>query len=160
MKESTDRDALRKALLEGYIDYVATDHAPHVLEGKSNDYMNCPSGIPSVQHSLLVLLELVKEGIYSLNDLPYYLSHKVADRFKIVDRGYIREGYWADCVLVDLESKHKVTKENTFYFCGWSPFEGETFSSKIMSTIVNGKLAYNNGKIVETNLGVQLKFDR
>ena len=160
LKESTDRDALRKALLEGYIDYVATDHAPHVLEGKSNDYMNCPSGIPSVQHSLLVLLELVKEGIYSLNDLPYYLSHKVADRFKIVDRGYIREGYWADCVLVDLESKHKVTKENTFYFCGWSPFEGETFSSKVMSTIVNGKLAYNNGKIVETNLGVQLEFDR
>ena len=122
--------------------------------------MNCPSGIPSVQHSLLVLLELVREGIYSLNDLPYYLSHKVADRFKIVDRGYIREGYWADCVLVDLESKHTVTKENTFYFCGWSPFEGETFNSKIMSTIVNGKLAYNNGTIVETNLGVQLEFDR
>ena len=99
IKETSDRDALRKGLLEGYIDYVATDHAPHQLEGKSNDYMNCPSGIPSVQHTLLVLLELVREGVYSLNDLPYYLSHKVADRFKIIDRGYIREGYWADCVL-------------------------------------------------------------
>ena len=160
IKTEEDRLGLIEAVKADKIDIFATDHAPHVLEGKSNDYMNCPSGIPSVQHSLLVLLELVKEGIYSLNDLPYYLSHKVADRFKIVDRGYIREGYWADCVLVDLESKHIVTKENTFYFCGWSPFEGETFSSKIMSTIVNGKLAYNNGKIVETNLGVQLKFDR
>jgi len=160
IKETADRDALRKGLLEGYIDYVATDHAPHQLEGKSNDYMDCPSGVPSVQHTLLVLLELVREGVYSLNDLPYYLSHKVADRFKIIDRGYIREGYWADCVLVDLERKYTVTKENTAYFCGWSPFEGETFNSKVISTFVNGKHAYNEGKILETNLGVQLEFDR
>ena len=160
IKETADRDALRKGLLEGYIDYVATDHAPHQLEGKSNDYMNCPSGIPSVQHTLLVLLELVREGIYSLNDLPYYLSHKVADRFKIIDRGYIREGYWADCVLVDLEHQHKITKENTSYFCGWSPFEGDTFNSKVISTFVNGRHAYNEGRILETNLGMQLEFDR
>ena len=118
IKEIQDRDALRKGLLDGYIDYVATDHAPHQLEGKSNDYMDCPSGIPSVQHTLLVLLELVREGIYALDDLPFYLSHKVADRFNIIDRGYIREGYWADCVLVDLEHQHTVTKENTSYFCG------------------------------------------
>ena len=160
IKEKSDRDALRKGLLEGYIDYVATDHAPHQLEGKSNDYMDCPSGIPSVQHTLLVLLELVREGVYSLNDLPYYLSHKVADRFKIIDRGYIREGFWADCVLVDLEHKHTVTKKNTSYFCGWSPFEGDTFNSKVISTFVNGKHAYNEGRILETNLGVQLEFDR
>ena len=160
IKETADRDALRTGLLEGYIDYVATDHAPHQLEGKSNDYMDCPSGIPSVQHTLLVLLELVREGVYSLNDLPYYLSHKVADRFKIIDRGYIREGYWADCVLVDLEHQHKITKENTSYFCGWSPFEGDTFNSKVMSTFVNGTHAYNEGKILETNLGMQLEFDR
>ena len=160
IKETSDRDALRKGLLEGYIDYVATDHAPHQLEGKSNDYMNCPSGIPSVQHTLLVLLELVREGVYSLYDLPYYLSHKVADRFKIIDRGYIREGYWADFVLVDLEHKHTVTKENTSYYCGWSPFEGDTFNSKVISTFVNGKHAYNEGRILETNLGVQLEFDR
>ena len=160
IKEKSDRDALRKGLLEGYIDYVATDHAPHKLEGKSNDYMDCPSGIPSVQHTLLVLLELVREGVYSLNDLPYYLSHKVADRFKIIDRGYIREGFWADCVLVDLEHKHTVTKKNTSYFCGWSPFEGDTFNSKVISTFVNGKHAYNEGRILETNLGVQLEFDR
>ena len=160
IKETADRDALRTGLLEGYIDYVATDHAPHQLEGKSNDYMDCPSGIPSVQHTLLVLLELVREGVYSLDDLPYYLSHKVADRFKIIDRGYIREGYWADCVLVDLEHQHKITKENTSYFCGWSPFEGDTFNSKVISTFVNGTHAYNEGKILETNLGMQLEFDR
>jgi dihydroorotase len=160
IKETADRDALRKGLLEGYIDYVATDHAPHQLEGKSNDYMDCPSGIPSVQHTLLVLLELVREGVYSLNDLPYYLSHKVADRFKIIDRGYIREGYWADCVLVDLEHQHTVTKENTSYFCGWSPFEGDTFNSKVISTFVNGRHAYNDGRILETNLGMKLEFDR
>jgi len=160
IKETADRDALRKGLLEGYIDYVATDHAPHQLEGKSNDYMDCPSGIPSVQHTLLVLLELVREGVYSLNDLPYYLSHKVADRFKIIDRGYIREGYWADCVLVDLENQHTITKENTSYFCGWSPFEGDTFNSKVISTFVNGRHAYNDGKILETNLGMKLEFDR
>ena len=160
IKETSDRDALRKGLLDGFIDYVATDHAPHQLDGKSNDYMDCPSGIPSVQHTMLILLELVKDGIFSLNDLPYYLSHKVADRFKIKDRGYIREGYWADCVLVDLEKTHTVTKENTAYFCGWSPFEGETFHSKVVSTFVNGKHAYNEGKILETNLGQQLEFDR
>ena len=160
IKETSDRNALRKGLLEGYIDYVATDHAPHQLEGKSNDYMDCPSGIPSVQHTLLVLLELVREGVYSLSDVPYYLSHKVADRFKIIDRGYIREGYWADCVLVDLEHKYTVTKENTSYFCGWSPFEGDTFNSKVISTFVNGRHAYNEGKILENNLGIQLEFDR
>ena len=160
IKEMSDREALRKALLEGYIDYVATDHAPHLLEGKSNDYMECPSGMPSVQHTLLVLLELVREGVYSLKDLPYYLSHKVADRFKIIDRGYIREGYWADLVLVDLNSPQSVSRENVSYFCGWSPFEGDTFNSKVVSTFVNGNLVYSEGKILESNQGVQLEFDR
>ena len=160
VKSELDQDALWEALNSDRIDIVATDHAPHQLEGKSNDYMDCPSGIPSVQHTLLVLLELVREGVYSLDDLPYYLSHKVADRFKIIDRGYIREGYWADCVLVDLEHQHKITKENTSYFCGWSPFEGDTFNSKVISTFVNGTHAYNEGKILETNLGMQLEFDR
>jgi len=160
IKEMSDREALRKALLEGYIDYVATDHAPHLLEGKSNDYMECPSGMPSVQHTLLVLLELVREGVYSLKDLPYYLSHKVADRFKIIDRGYIREGYWADLVLVDLDSPQSVSRENVSYFCGWSPFEGDTFNSKVVSTLVNGSLVYNEGKIIESGRGVQLEFNR
>ena len=122
--------------------------------------MDCPSGMPSVQHTLLVLLELVKEGVYSLNDLPYYLSHKVADRFKIIDRGYIREGYWADLVLVDLDSPQSASRENMGYFCGWSPFEGESFSSRVVSTFVNGNLAYNDGRILEPNKGVQLQFYR
>ena len=160
IKEMSDRQALRKALLEGYIDYVATDHAPHLLEGKSNDYMECPSGMPSVQHTLLVLLELVREGVYSLKDLPYYLSHKVADRFKIIDRGYIREGYWADLVLVDLDSSQSISRENVSYYCGWSPFEGDTFNSKVVSTFVNGNLVYSEGKILEANQGVQLEFNR
>ncbi len=160
IKEMSDREALRKALLEGYIDYVATDHAPHLLEGKSNDYMECPSGMPSVQHTLLVLLELVREGVYSLQDLPYYLSHKVAERFKIIDRGYVREGYWADLVLVDLDSPQSVSRENVSYFCGWSPFEGDTFNSKIVGTFVNGNLVYSEGKILESNKGVQLEFNR
>ena len=160
IKEMSDRQALRKALLEGYIDYVATDHAPHLLEGKSNDYMECPSGMPSVQHTLLVLLELVREGVYSLKDLPYYLSHKVADRFKIIDRGYIREGYWADLVLVDLDSSQSISRENVSYYCGWSPFEGDTFNSKVVSTFVNGNLVYSEGKILEANQGMQLEFNR
>ncbi len=160
VKEMSDREALRKALREGYIDYVATDHAPHLLEGKSNEYMACPSGMPSVQHTLLVLLELVREGVYSLKDLPYYLSHKVAERFKIIDRGYIREGYWADLVLVDLDSPQSVSRENVSYFCGWSPFEGDTFNSKVVSTFVNGNLVYSEGKILESNQGIQLEFDR
>ena len=95
-----------------------------------------------------------------MNDLPYYLSHKVSYRFKFIDRGYISDFYWSDCVLVDLEHKHTVTKENTSYFCGWSPFEGDTFNSKVISTFVNGKHAYYEGRILETNLGVQLEFDR
>ena len=160
VKEMSDREALRKALREGYIDYVATDHAPHLLEGKSNEYMACPSGMPSVQHTLLVLLELVREGVYSLKDLPYYLSHKVAERFKIIDRGYIREGYWADLVLVDLDSPQSVSRENVSYFCGWSPFEGDTFNSKVVCTFVNGNLVYSEGKILESNQGIQLEFDR
>ena len=160
IKEMSDRDALRKGLFEGFIDYVATDHAPHQLEGKSNDYMDCPSGVPSVQHTMHILLELVRDGVYSLNDLPYYLSHRVADRFKIKDRGYIREGYWADCVLVDLDQAHTVTNANTNYFCGWSPFEGETFHSKIISTFVNGIHAYNEGKFLATNQGLKLEFER
>ena len=160
IKEMSDREALRKALLEGYIDYVATDHAPHLLEGKSNDYMECPSGMPSVQHTLLVLLELVKEGVYSLNDLPYYLSHKVADRFKIIDRGYIREGYWADLVLVDLDSPQTASRENMGYFCGWSPFEGDELFGKVNYTIVNGKIVYENGRFNESIKGMRLTFNR
>ena len=158
IKETSDRDALRKGLLDGNIDYVATDHAPHLLAGKSNNYLDCPSGMPSVQHTLIVMLELVRKGVYSLGDIPNYLSHKVAKRFKIKDRGFIREGYWADFVLVDLE--YGETSDNSSYFCGWSPFTGDIFNSRVISTFVNGKHAYHDGKILESNLGKQLEFDR
>ena len=160
VKDKSDQEALRKALKEGYIDFVATDHAPHALGGKSNSYMDCPSGMPSIQHTLLVLLELVKQGEFNLEDIPNYTSHNVSERFKIKDRGYIREGYWADLVLVDLNSQQTVSRENVSYYCGWSPFEGDTFHSKIVSTFVNGNLVYSEGKILRPCKGVQLEFNR
>ena len=160
VKDKSDQEALRNALKEGYIDFVATDHAPHALEGKSNSYVDCPSGMPSIQHTLLVLLELVKQGEFNLEDIPTYASHNVSKRFKIKERGYIREGYWADLVLVDLDSLQTVSRENVSYFCGWSPFEGDTFHSKVVGTFVNGNLVYSEGKILEANQGVQLEFDR
>jgi len=160
VKDKSDQEALRKALKEGYIDFVATDHAPHALGGKSNSYLDCPSGMPSIQHTLLVLLELVKQGEFNLEDIPNYTSHNVSERFKIKDRGYVREGYWADLVLVDLNSQQTVSRENVSYYCGWSPFEGDTFHSKIVSTFVNGNLVYSEGKILEPCKGVQLEFNR
>jgi len=160
IKEKGDQVALRRALKEGYIDFVATDHAPHSLDGKSNPYMECPSGMPSIQHTLLVMLELVNQGELDLEDIPTYTSHNVSSRFQIRERGFIRENYWADLVLVDLDSEQNISKENISYFCGWSPFEGDTFHSKVISTFVNGKLVYNEGRILESNQGMQLEFSR
>jgi dihydroorotase len=122
--------------------------------------MECPSGMPSIQHTLLVMLELVNQGELDLEDIPTYTSHNVSSRFQIRERGFIRENYWADLVLVDLDSEQNISKENISYFCGWSPFEGDTFHSKVISTFVNGKLVYNEGRILESNQGMQLEFSR
>ena len=160
VKRENDKDALLQALLDGKLDVIATDHAPHTLEEKSNTYFNSPSGGPLVQHALPAMLEFVKNGKISLEKVVEKMCHNPAICFRVEERGYIREGYFADLVLVDLNNPWEVNKENILYKCGWSPFEGEIFSSKITHTLVNGHLAYEHGKFDESKNGMRLTFDR
>jgi dihydroorotase len=158
VKTAQDRDTIFQALLDDKIDVIATDHAPHTLEEKQNKYFSAPSGGPLVQHNLMALLDFHKQGKISLEKIVEKASHNVATLFRIEERGYIREGYHADCVLVDLEKVYKVTKENILAKCGWSPFEGHTFQSSIQSTFVNGQKVYDNGKIIEAGVGERMLF--
>ena len=160
VKKESDRSALFQALLDDKIDVIATDHAPHTLEEKSNTYFNAPSGGPLVQHALPAMLEFYKKGKITLAKIVEKMCHNPAILFQIEERGYIKEGYFADLVLVDLEKTWEVTKDNILYKCGWSPFEGETFSSKVTHTFVNGNLAYANGNFNESQKGMRLTFDR
>lgn len=160
VKSSADRDELWKALLDDRIDVVATDHAPHTLEEKNNKYLNAPSGGPLVQHALLAMLEKVDEGMISIEKVVEKMAHAPADLFRIEDRGYIREGYFADLVVVDSASKITVNKDNLLYKCQWSPFEGHTFNHTIDKTFVNGNLVYGNGVIIEGSIGSRLLFNR
>ncbi len=160
VKAASDRDEILKAVLDNRIDIIATDHAPHTWEEKQNNYIKAPSGGPLVQHALPAMLEFYKQGKISLEKIAEKMSHAVADCFQIEKRGYIREGYFADLVLVDLEKPWTVTKENILYKCGWSIFEGQQFSSGITHTFVNGHLAYQNGKFDESILGKRMTFDR
>ncbi|MBS1531809.1 MAG: dihydroorotase [Bacteroidetes bacterium] len=160
VKKASDRDGILKAVLDGHIDVIATDHAPHTLEEKAKPYLQAPSGGPLVQHALPAMLELYHHGKISLEDIAQKMAHNVAICFQVEKRGYIREGYWADLVLVDLNNPWNVNKSNILYKCGWSPFEGSTFRSKVMHTIVSGHLAYTNGKLVEGKSGMRLAFDR
>ncbi len=161
VKTAADREAIRKAVNDGRIDVIATDHAPHTIEEKKQTYTKAPSGGPLVQHSLLALLEMERKGLFSLETIVQKASHNVAELFKIVDRGYIREGYAADLVLVNRNRKQEVTKDSLLYKCGWSPFEGYSFSSQIEKTFVNGNLVWDAGKIVETGLnGERMLFNR
>lgn len=160
VKKASDRAAIRAALKSGKLDILATDHAPHTLEEKSNSYTKAPSGGPLVQHALPAMLELVREGEFSLPFVVEKMSHAPAICFQIEKRGFIREGYFADLVLVDLDDSWTVSKENILYKCKWSPFEGQKFSSKIKTTIVSGHLAYDNGQIIESTRGQRLSFDR
>ncbi|QMU65879.1 MAG: dihydroorotase [Flavobacteriaceae bacterium] len=160
IKTEQDRKSLWDALLDDRIDIIATDHAPHTLKEKSNHYKNAPSGGPLVQHALLALLEKVKDKTISLEKLVEKACHNPAKIFRIEKRGYIKEGYFADLVLIDLEKPQQVTKENLLYKCGWSPFEGLEFSSTITHTFVNGTLAYNNGIFNEVTKGRRITFDR
>ncbi|UZR95579.1 dihydroorotase [Chondrinema litorale] len=158
VKTASDRDAIFKAVLDGKIDVIATDHAPHTKEEKNNTYFKAPSGGPLVQHSLQALLEFYHQGKISLETIVEKACHNPATLFRIKERGYVREGYWADLVLVDLNEEQEVKKENIFYKCGWSPFEGVNFHSKITHTIVSGHIAYQNGKFNESVKGKRLKF--
>lgn len=160
IKTLKDRDALLDGLKNNKIDVVATDHAPHTWEEKENSYFKAPSGGPLVQHSLVAMLELFHQQKITLEEIANKMSHTPADIFQIDKRGYIREGYWADLVLVDLNNPWTVQKNNILYKCKWSPFEGQTFKSKITHTIVNGNIVYENGHLNETKKGLRLQFNR
>lgn len=159
VKKATDRDAILQAVIDGTIDVIATDHAPHTLEEKNNTYFSAPSGGPLVQHALVAMLEHYHNGKISLEKMVEKMSHAVADCFKIENRGFIREGYFADFVVVDLNNPWTVNKDNLLYKCGWSPFEGTTFKSKVLTTIINGSVVYTNGKFNENYRGKRLTFN-
>ena len=160
VKTQKDKDGLWEALLDYRIDVIATDHAPHTLEEKSQNYLKAPSGGPLVQHALNVMLENFKNDKISLEKIVEKMCHNPAILFQIEKRGFIKEGFKADLVLVDLNEKYTVAKENILYKCGWSPFEGTEFHSKITHTFVNGFLAFENGKVSEEKHGERLLFDR
>jgi len=160
VKKASDRAAIRAAVKSGQIDVVATDHAPHTIEEKSNMYTKAPSGGPLVQHSLVAMFEMAAQGVFTRTEVVDKLSHAPAVCFQLENRGYIREGYAADLVLVDPQASWTVSKENILYKCGWSPFEGQTFSHKVHATLINGQLAYQNGEIDNKVRGERLSFAR
>ncbi|WP_281980090.1 dihydroorotase [Tenacibaculum mesophilum] len=160
VKTQKDKDGLWKALLDDRIDIIATDHAPHTLEEKDNVYTKAPSGGPLVQHAVPAILEKVKEGVLSIEKAVEKMSHNPAKIFKVEKRGFIKEGFYADLVLVDADKKWTVDKENVLYKCGWSPFEGVEFSNQITHTFVNGNLMYNEGVFNEEIKGKRLLFNR
>jgi len=159
IKTASDRDGLWKALMENRIDVIATDHAPHTLEEKNKPYLEAPSGGPLVQHSLLAMMEFYYQGKISLERIAQKMSHSVARCFRIKDRGFIREGYYADLVLVDPSKSTVVTKDTMLYKVGWSPFEGTTFRSSIAFTFVNGRMAWEEGFIREGTPGMRMEFE-
>ena len=160
VKTQEDKDALWKALLDDRIDVIATDHAPHTLEEKINPYMTCPSGGPLVQHAVVAMFEAHHQGKISVEKIVEKMCHNPAKIFKIEKRGFIKEGYYADIAIVNAYLPWNVKKENILYKCGWSPFEGYNFKSRVTHTFVNGRLVYHNGKVKETKVGQRLLFER
>ena len=160
VKTAADKEAILQAVIDGRIDVIATDHAPHTIEEKSNKYFNAPSGGPLIEHSLVAMLDMYHEGKIKLEMIVEKMCHNPAIMFDIEKRGFIKEGYYADLVLVDLENPWVVDKTNILAKCGWSPFEGHQFKSKVSHTIVSGHLVYDNGKIDESRNGQRLLFDR
>lgn len=161
IKSIDDREALRFGLTNGKLDVVATDHAPHTFEEKSNPYSSAPSGGPSVQHSLVLMLELTRQGVLTIEEVINKMCHAPALLYRVANRGFIREGYHADIVLIDPKKTWTIAKGNILYKCGWSPFEGISLSHQVKSTFVNGKLTYNNGMLADdTPKGMRLEFNR
>lgn len=159
IKKKSDRDAIRQAVNDGKIDIIATDHAPHQWDEKQNKYFAAPAGLPQVQTSLLALLDMVQEGVFTLETVVQKSAHNVAIRYNIDDRGFIKEGYYADLVLVDMNQPYSVDDENpVLYKCGWSPWQGHKFKSTVKSTIVNGKLVYHEKKFSDFNAGKRMTF--
>jgi len=160
VKSEADRAAIRKAVIDGRIDVVATDHAPHTAEEKALPYTKCPSGGPLVQHLLVAMLEMVDQEVFTLEQVVEKMCHGPARLFQIDRRGFVREGHHADLVLVDPDNPWTVTKESLLYKCGWSPFEGQRFRSRVMRTWVNGDLAFADGEVDRTVRGQRMLFDR
>jgi dihydroorotase len=160
VKSPKDRQGLWDALLDDRIDVLATDHAPHTLEEKTNTYLNAPSGGPLVQHAIVAILEKVKEGVISIEKAVEKMSHNPAKLFQIEKRGFIKEGFYADLVLINPNQPQTVSKDNILYKCGWSPFEGTRFSSSVTHTFVNGYLMYNNVVFNDTVKGKRITFNR
>ena len=160
IKAAHNREGLWKGLLDDRLDVIATDHAPHTLHEKEEPYEKAHAGLPLVQHSLLLMLYYYKQGKISLEKIAEKMSHAVADCFQIKERGYIREGFFADLVLIDMNKTTTVSQDNILYKCGWSPLEGFEFPATITHTFVNGRLVYGNGNWDESNTGMRLSFDR
>ena len=161
VKSEQDRLALIDAVQKNKIDIIATDHAPHTLEEKQQPYLQAPSGLPLNQHSLLVLLDFYNKGIFTLEQIVQKTSHNIAERFQIKDRGYIREGSFADLAIVDLSANTLVTNENILYHCGWSPFMGYTFPAAVVHTIINGEIVFEDGVLKEQlPIGSRIEFNR
>ena len=161
IKHESDRAALIKALLENKIDIIATDHAPHTWDEKNKPYVEAPAGLPLVQHGMQILMDFYHQNVINLETIVEKTSHNVAKRFQIKDRGYIREGYYADIAILDLDKPYTVSKDNILYKCGWSPFEGHDFKSSIFMTIVNGNIAFKDGMISDNlPFGMQIEFNR
>ncbi|NNK39860.1 MAG: dihydroorotase [Winogradskyella sp.] len=160
VKQKSDREQLWKALLDDRIDVIATDHAPHTIDEKKSVYTKAPSGGPLVQHAVIAMFEAYHRGKISIEKIVQKMAHNPAILFDVEKRGYIKEGYYADLVVVDPQSPWTVNKANILYKCGWSPFEGTTFKSRITHTFVNGKLCYNNFKVADTKAGRRLTFNR
>jgi len=160
VKSLKDKEGVWKALLDNRIDVIATDHAPHTIDEKNNTYFEAPSGGPLVQHALVAMLEFYHQGKVSLEWIVEKMCHAPATCFQVKERGFIREGYYADLVVVDLDKPWVVAKDNILYHCGWSPFEGETFKSSIVKTFINGNLVYDGGVFDESHRGMRLEFER
>jgi dihydroorotase len=161
VKEESDRQALVDAVNQDKIDIIATDHAPHTWDEKNMKYVDAPAGLPLIQHSLQILLDFYHDGIFSLEQIVRKTSHNTATRFQIKDRGFIREGYYADFAIVDIDKPYTVNKSNILYKCGWSPFTDTTFKSSVFMTVINGNIAFRDGQ-VNQNLpfGSQIEFNR
>jgi len=160
IKSTENRDALFSALLDDRFDVIATDHAPHTWDEKSQPYLQAPAGLPLVQHSLNVMLSFYHEGRISLERMVEKMCHAPATLFRVEERGFLDEGYWADMALVDIDQEWTVQPDNVFYKCGWSPFMGKTFRGKVLSTVVSGHLAWHEGRFLEGKMGERLVFSR
>ncbi|MGB0431138.1 MAG: amidohydrolase family protein, partial [Bacteroidia bacterium] len=159
IKAPENKAAILQAVIDDRIDVIATDHAPHTWAEKQNKYQKAPAGLPLVQHSVLMMMEMVTEGKISLEKVSHKMSGAVAECFNLNDRGYMKEGYKADLVLIDPLSSYQVNKSNILFKCGWSPLEGYQFKNSIDSTFVNGKLVYANGKLTGAKPGERLRFN-